>query len=388
MRRVAIKNIVAPVLQKSIAGKGVAVKGSFFQHAGGFEQARTGVKPAQQKGRVAHRLVGQLAQRVALPVHAQQRAAHHRGQVLRAIGVFEQLHVALKLALAQQGAAKALHGQDIVNNRTKIKRRIQLIDFQEDLTSLCASNLEPKDLPHFDFNKNLKLERAYNRKTILLMNRSAAYKKIQESPELHAYRNFDFEVISSAITKVDDKDIDFIRIGVPDGLSTKNERILDARTELQRNAELDLKIQTEAFAYFGADSGPAWLAHCMNKSVAYINMIPLNQDSPTEPKKLIVIPKILFWEKENRVLTLAEMLSPEISAIRNTAEYSRHGIKPINNSFEDVSNFLSDWIDMLLGISNCVDEEQMKFIRSTHKLPNLPSIHRRFLQNHPELLPV
>ena len=285
-------------------------------------------------------------------------------------------------------AAKALHGQDIVNNRTKVKRRILLIDFQEDLTSLCASNLEPKDLPHFDFNKNLKLERAYNRKTILLMNRSAAYKKIQESPELHAYRNFDFEVISSAITKVDDKDIDFIRIGVPDGLSTKNERILDARTELQRNAELDIKIQTEAFAYFGADSGPAWLAHCMNKSVAYINMIPLNQDSPTEPKKLIVIPKILFWEKEARVLTLAEMLSPEISAIRNTAEYSRHGIKPINNSFEDVSYFLSDWIDMLLGISNCVDEEQMKFIRSTHKLPNLPSIHRRFLQNHPELLPV
>lgn len=281
-------------------------------------------------------------------------------------------------------APYAIHGQDILVNRLKIERKLKTVQFQEDLTHLTASKLKDEYLPKFKFRSELNGRKEEAKKSIIFMNRSAAYKKFQESSTLHAYRDFDFSTLDSLDIEPIDS-MQFIRIGVPDGAATRNPKIIDRRQEIAGDPELDIKVQSSATGYFGADSGPAWLALALSKQVAFINMIPLNQVSPTQAEKLVVIPKLIHSRRLGRLLTLSEMLSPEVSLLRNSIEYNAAGLQPISNTIEDVSNFFSDWLLMLTKSHDIVNENYMRKIRSKFNLPNLPSLHSRFVENHPEV---
>lgn len=281
-------------------------------------------------------------------------------------------------------ASHAIHGQDILVNRLKIDRKLKTVQFQEDLTHLTASNLKDEYLPKFKFRSELNCHKDKAIKSIIFMNRSAAYKKFQESSNLHAYRDFDFSTLDSLDIKPSDS-MQFIRIGVPDGVATGNPKIIDRRQEMADDPEFDIKVQSSAAGYFGADSGPAWFALALSKPVAFINMIPLNQVSPAQPEKLVVIPKLIYSKRLERLLTLPEMLSPEVSLLRNSIQYDAADLQPISNTGEDVSNFFSDWLLMLTNSNGIVNENYMREIRSKFNLPNLPSIHSRFVENHPEV---
>jgi len=281
-------------------------------------------------------------------------------------------------------ARNAIHGEDILVNRLRIDRKLKTVQFQEDLTHLTASKLKEKYLPKFNYRSDLVSSSAESNKTVIFMNRSAAYKKFQESSNLHSYRDFDFTTIDSLDIKRS-ASIDFIRIGVPDGIPTDNLKINDRRAEIASDPELDIKLQSSANGYFGADSGPAWFALALNKPVAFINMIPLNQVSPVDARKLVVIPKLIYSEKLGRVLTISEMLSPEVSRLRDTNDYNAANLKPLANSSKDVSNFFEDWLFMLSSSREVVDETYMRNLRSKFQVPNLPSIHLRFIENHPEV---
>src|SRR5690606_33080446 len=64
---------------------------------------------SERSGHAQH-LVEVAVVEVSLPVHAQERSAHHRREVFASVGVLEQAHVPVETALAQEGAAKTLHG--------------------------------------------------------------------------------------------------------------------------------------------------------------------------------------------------------------------------------------------------------------------------------------
>jgi len=182
-----------------------------------------------------------------------------------------------------------------------------------------------------------------------------------------------------------DDSTEFIRIGVPDGISTDNPNVVDRRREIANDSEIDIKIQFSASGYFGADSGPAWFALAMGKPVAFINMIPLNQISPVAPERLVVIPKLIYSQKFERLLILSEMLSPDVSLMRNTKEYEAAGLQPLSNTSQDVSNFFNEWLEMLSGRNEIVNENYMKLIRKKFDVPNLPSIHAGFVEKYPEV---
>ena len=281
----------------------------------------------------------------------------------------------------------ALHAQEILNNRINVAPKIKIIEFQEDLTHFTASNQDSKLLP--DFSKNILLKNEVineNARNILLMNRSSAYVKHNESIELHAYRNFSFESIDKSVP-ANLFSFNFIRIGKFDENATSNVDIYDARKEIEFNPGLDMSIQAHSYAYFGADSGPAWYALCAQKPVAFINMIPLNQVSPTDCRKLVVIPKLLYSLDLRRVLTLSEMLSGKISLLRSSEQYKNCNLVPIENSQEDVVKFMSSWLNVLENSSEAmVDEEFMNALRREHNLPFLPSISANFIRDHSEIL--
>jgi putative glycosyltransferase (TIGR04372 family) len=281
-------------------------------------------------------------------------------------------------------AQNAIHGQDILVNRIGIEKKIKTVQFQEDLTHLTASNLNEQSLPNFNFRSDLGHGLIDGKKKIILMNRSAAYKKFQESSSLHSYRDFDFSAIDSIDIKSNET-TEFIRIGVPDGISTDNPKVVDRRQEVANDSELDIKIQFSASGYFGADSGPAWFALAMGKPVAFINMIPLNQISPVAPERLVVIPKLIYSKKLERLLTLSEMLSPDVSLMRSTNEYEAAGLQPLSNTNQDVSKFFNEWLEMLSDRNEIVNENYMGLVRKKFDVPNLPSIHVGFVEKYPEV---
>ncbi len=281
----------------------------------------------------------------------------------------------------------AMHAQEILKNRMNVTPKIKIIAFQEDLTHLTASNQDSKLLPEFSKDILLKNEvGTRGERNILLMNRSSAYVKHNESIELHSYRNFSFESIDRSVPK-NCFSFNFIRIGKFDQNATSNPHIYDARTEIHSNPALDMSIQAHSHAYFGADSGPAWYALCAQKPVAFTNMIPLNQVSPTDCRKLVVIPKLLYSLDLGRVLTLSEMLSAEISLLRSSEQYKNKNLVPIENSKEDVEKFMTSWLNMLDNPSETlVDEEFMNALRRKHDTPFLPSISANFIRDHAEIL--
>ncbi len=278
----------------------------------------------------------------------------------------------------------AIHGQDILVNRINMRPILNTVRFQEELSHLTACEINKDFLPQFKFEAMPRHQQKNVKKTIILMNRSAAYRKYKEKSDLHSYRDFRFSSIDN-LSLVSSDQIQFLRIGTPDGIETKNKKIKDMRGEILVNPELDIKLQTSASGYFGADSGPAWLAFGLKIPVAFINMIPLNQTSPIQQSQLVVIPKLLHSRDESRLLRIDEMLSPEISNLRTTHEYERLGLIPITNSDQDVHDFFFDWVNMITSSAEIVDVEYMSKIRKKFDLPYLASIHHKFIQNHPEV---
>jgi Fe2+ transport system protein B len=68
----------------------------------------------------------------ALPVDAEQLAAHHGVEVVPVVAVAQQLHVALEAALAEQRAAEALDGhvgqyEQVVEADAEVQQQLALV---------------------------------------------------------------------------------------------------------------------------------------------------------------------------------------------------------------------------------------------------------------------
>ena len=256
----------------------------------------------------------------------------------------------------------AIQGKDVIRNRMKIDIELKVLNYQSELTHQTASNIsfqEPKLLQVID-SRIANIAPEY-RNNLLVMNRSEAYKKYQEDSILHQYRNFSFTPLDAALGKSHNPN-QFARIGS-----------LDIRGDSSKG-------------YFGADSGPCWAALVLDKPVGFINMIPLNQPCPIDPRKLVVTFKPLYSILDKRLLTLTEMVTPFISNLRSTIQYERANIEPIENNKEDIAACLEDYMNLFNNPQNSdYDFEKMNWIREELNVSTLPSLSSRYLRLHPEI---
>jgi len=279
----------------------------------------------------------------------------------------------------------AIQGKDVIRNRMKIDIDLKVLNYQSELTHQTASNIsfqEPKLLQVID-SRIANIAPQY-RNNLLVMNRSEAYKKYQEDSILHQYRNFTFTPLDEALGKSHNPN-QFARIGSLD-IRGDSSVIRDLRPQLAGNQELDLAVQLSSKGYFGADSGPCWAALVLDKPVGFINMIPLNQPCPIDPRKLVVIFKPLYSILDKRLLTLTEMVTPFISNLRSTIQYDRANIEPIENNKEDIAACLEDYMNLFNNPQNSdYDFEKMNWIREELNVSTLPSLSSRYLRLHPEI---
>ena len=220
---------------------------------------------------------------------------------------------------------------------------------------------------------------------LVFANRSTEYKKWREGDDMHAFRNFDCANLSAALSLAS-LPYSHVRVGV--GSSSSLDGYLDARSSISRNPKLDFLTQLGASAYVGADSGPLWLFLLRNVPAALVNMIPFKESCPTDPSRLLVIPKLLYSNEKGRMLTLSEMCQTPVANARRSQNYRDLELVPRENDLADIESLLLDWKNVLEG-----DLEEIRRIETFNvnlrrrlEIEDLPSISPAFVRRNPHLI--
>lgn len=241
---------------------------------------------------------------------------------------------------------------------------------------------------------------AGGRPLISYMNRSDAFRKFDEGPELHSYRNAFVAPLETALLH-NGLGRRLVRIGKAEDLSfdppgERDERFIDYASSDRRSPEADVALLYACDAYVGADSGPAWLPLARRAPVAFTDMVPLGMASPTDPELMLVIPRLIFSVELGRLLTLAEMLSASVCEARSTEAYAALGLELVPNAVEDIEALLDDFVVLhpwLAGNSVAAtgfdrelgDHVQRLCVRHTGQA-EMPYISPRFVEAHRDAL--
>ena len=289
----------------------------------------------------------------------------------------------------------AAWGQLLVDGRLGFQSALQRLTMSmadRDHSNVCQScvpRLPPKNADVELANVGLVSE-TY----VVVTNRSDQYSKWNEPREKNQYRNFDFTSIEVAIAGAVTNKL-FVRLGSAgdtEKLASVWDGIVDLRSIAARNPCLDLAVQQNASGYFGAVSGPYSTFLLLKKPTAAVNILPLLVNYPTDPKRLLAIPKLLYDTNHRKLVHLKDMVKMPLAGMTHTDDYRRYGLECVENSPELVAEFLQEWLT-LCGWgpeTNTADLEseivtRANFLRSRLRSPNFPCLPLSFYSFHPEI---
>lgn len=141
----------------------------------------------------------------------------------------------------------------------------------------------------------------------------------------------------------------------------RHPKIIDYSSDY-RSDFMDIYLPAKCKFYLGSQSGLFLVPTIFKVPVACANVSPLEQ-SPYRKGDLF-IPKKLWSSKENRFLTFKEILTSDLGHCFSSTQYERAGIKPVENSAEDILELAKEMNEIIDGKYVCTaeDEElQIKF---------------------------
>ena len=189
--------------------------------------------------------------------------------------------------------------------------------------------------------------------------------------ELHAHRNGDIESATRAMREVVRRGGWVVRLG---DASMKPlppmTQVVDYAHSPLKSGRLDVVLCAKARFMLGNTSGIALLATVFGVPCAAANMIP----TPTlwfGPDDLS-IPKLLWSGSRGRYLRLREIMESEISEYRYAQCYDAAGIRPDENSAEDLEALVREMLDRLEG----------RFLDTPADLGRQRAVRSLFRRNH------
>lgn len=209
----------------------------------------------------------------------------------------------------------------------------------------------------------------------------------------HEIRNSKIETYIPAAEEMARRGHFAFRMGaiVEDRLSCSNPMVIDYAAN-HRSDFLDIFLISRCRFFICSASGIERVPTLFRRPVAYVNYIPLDIVSTWGPKDL-TIPKKIFSRKEGRLLTFREILEGGFGRLISSYEYENHGLEPIDNTAEEITNLAIEMDERLNGIwqENDEDEERQRKFWSLYK-PNdvngvfLSRIGAKFLKDNQHLL--
>ncbi len=208
----------------------------------------------------------------------------------------------------------------------------------------------------------------------------------------HGFRNSDVNNFLKAAEYITQQGGYAFRMGakVDKALSVENPRIIDYAA-LHRDDFGDIYLTGKCKFFLGTTAGLVCVAFILHKPIAFTNLIPVN--TPALGEKDLFIPKKIWSQKEERFLTLREILHSEVIKYGKSEEYHQAGLVPMENTAEEILDLAREMNQRLDGTWRSADGDeklQKKFrliLEENLQVYQFPArIGAQFLRENKDLL--
>lgn len=213
-----------------------------------------------------------------------------------------------------------------------------------------------------------------------------------DDEKVHGFRNVSMDAAVPAIKVLADRGIWCLRMGDPSMTPLPATRgAIDYAHHPLRSAELDVFLCASCRFFLGSSSGLYVLSSVFGVPCALANMVPFANTgfAPND----VGIPKLLYSERERRYLRFKEILSAPVANYRMGRMFYDAGLRPIENSPEEITDLALEMLDRLEGSTEPYDPLESlqaafkQLLRPTHYCYGAPSrMGARFLERHRDLL--
>jgi putative glycosyltransferase (TIGR04372 family) len=227
---------------------------------------------------------------------------------------------------------------------------------------------------------------------VCVHSRESGYSPTDE--RWHSFRNSEIGTYVSAMKCIVERGGWCVRVGDPTMKSLgPMEGVIDYAHHRQRCDWMDIFLLASCKFLLGNTSGPYLVSGVFGVPVAVANLVPLGMSLPFGRNDL-GIPKLLWSQKENRLLTFEEIFSSEISRARFASQYSDLGIRVVDNSPDEIAAMALEQLDRIAGTATYTDDDEelqrrfKRLMNPTHYTFGSESrIGRNFLRKYAHLLP-
>lgn len=209
---------------------------------------------------------------------------------------------------------------------------------------------------------------------------------------LHAHRNGKIDNLIPAIEEITHRGGWVIRLGDPTMAPLKEmPQVIDYAHHPLKSARLDIILCARARFILGNTSGVFLIGTTFGVPSALANMIPM----PTQGflKQDLSIPKLIWDNDKDRLLTFREVMASPISTYRYASQYENSKITVVENSSDEILALTKEMMDRLDGkyVESTEDlqrqAEYMSLLRPQHySYGAISSIASHFLSKHHNLI--
>lgn len=183
-------------------------------------------------------------------------------------------------------------------------------------------------------------------KWICIHNRDSSYLKTVYPNQDWSYQDFrDFSVddLKPAAEYFAQKGYFVLRIGkhTKEPLKSENPKIIDYSNSNYRSDFMDIFLLSKCNFYFGSPSGIVNAALLFRKPLFVVNMVPIEAIFSYKRREPCLFMRLLD-KKNNKILSIREMIDKDITHFFRTSDYLKNQIKPINNSKEEILEFAEE----------------------------------------------
>ena len=209
----------------------------------------------------------------------------------------------------------------------------------------------------------------------------------------HDYRDSNIKNFTPAAEELVDLGYFAVRMGaiVKESLTITNPMIIDYATK-GRTEFLDIFLGAKCHFYIGDSCGINAIPMIFRRSLATVNVIPLER-APTWGPNDLFIPKKLWLRREHRFLTFREILDLEAGRFLESEKYKRLGIEVAENTPEEITALVIEMDERLKGTWKTTEEDEglQRRFRSLFKPSELNGVFlshigTQFLRQNRELL--
>ena len=156
---------------------------------------------------------------------------------------------------------------------------------------------------------------------------------------------------------------------------------------------MDVFLCASCKFFLGSSSGLFVLGNIFGAPAGVVNISPMTAVLPYGPNE-IGIPKLIWSLKEERYLSFKEVFSSPIADYSFDSSYAEAGVRPVENSSEDIKDVAMEMLDKIEGKMRYTDEDER--LQKSFKLLITPDhsesygaisrVGRDFLRKHKDLL--